>query len=195
MDALFNLIKPHFSKLNNLPNLEIELRLGKFNGKYFDTNVGEASFNKIINSLKQFKGWENIVEVNSTSYFLNDKRMDINEDTQESKTFTKKRLTKIDHILPDQPFDIRFSTAQEIPIDDMDCDEEMDYMRSKERISFIRKNLSIDMTIVTMEPDDHDDESEKFYEVEMEIIDPSLIKNDKELYNIIFKVQCILNTL
>ena len=195
MDNFVQLIKPHFSKVKSLPNLEIELRLGKLNGKYFDTNVGEKVFSKILESLYKYSEWEEIKEINSTSYFIGEKRMDINEDTDERNSFIKKRLTKIDHVIPGQPLDVRFSTAQELPIDELDCDQEMDSMRCKQRKSFIRKNLSIDMTIVSKEPDDPDDESENFYEIELEIIDPQKVKNDKEFYNLIYKVQCILNTL
>ena len=195
MDTFISLINPEFNKHKNLPNLEIELRLGKFHGKKFDTNVGEGNFNKILESLKKFNGWEQVVETNSTSYFLGDRRMDINDDTDEMKTFIKKRVSKFDYIIPNSSLDVRFSAAQEIPIDDMNCDDVMDFMRVKQRTSFIRKNLTIDMTVVTAQPDDPDDESDTFYEIELEIIDPSLVEDDKKFYNIIYKVQCILNTL
>ena len=186
---------PEFTKFKNLPNLEIELRLGKFHGNKFDTNVGELNFNKILDSLKQFDGWGQVVDTNSTSYFLGDKRMDINEDTDSMVTFIKKRIYKFDFVIPNSSLDVRFSAAQEIPITDMDCDDVMDFMRVKQRISFIRKNLSIDMTIVTAQPDDPDDESDTFYEIELEIVDPLLVDSDKTFYNIIYKIQCILNTL
>ena len=195
MDSFIYSITPEFTKFKNLPNLEIELRLGKFHGNKFDTNVGELNFNKILDSLKKFDGWENVLNTNSTSYFLGDKRMDINEDTEEIITFIKKRIYKFDFIIPNSSLDVRFSAAQEIPITDMNCDDVMDFMRVKQRTSFIRKNLSIDMTIVTAQPDDPDDESDTFYEIELEIIDPLLVDNDRTFYNIIYKIQCILNTL
>lgn len=195
MDSFIRSITPEFTKFKNLPNLEIELRLGKFHGNKFDTNVGELNFNKILDSLKQFDGWGQVVDTNSTSYFLGDKRMDINEDTDSMVTFIKKRIYKFDFVIPNSSLDVRFSAAQEIPITDMDCDDVMDFMRVKQRISFIRKNLSIDMTIVTAQPDDPDDESDTFYEIELEIVDPLLVDSDKTFYNIIYKIQCILNTL
>ena len=195
MDSFIKLITPEFTKFKNLPNLEIELRLGKFHGNKFDTNVGEVNFNKILDSLKKFNGWENVIETNSTSYFLGDKRMDIDDDTEDMTTFIKKKKYKNDFVIPNSSLDVRFSAAQEIPITDMDSDSVMDFMRVKKRISFIRKNVSIDMTIVTAQPDDPDDESDMFYEIELEIIDPLLVENDKVFYNIVYKIQCILNTL
>lgn len=195
MNSFIKLITPKFTKFKNLPNLEIELRLGKFHGNKFDTNVGEVNFNKILDSLKKFNGWENVIETNSTSYFLGDKRMDIDDDTEDMTTFIKKKKYKNDFVIPNSSLDVRFSAAQEIPITDMDSDSVMDFMRVKKRISFIRKNVSIDMTIVTAQPDDPDDESDMFYEIELEIIDPLLVENDKVFYNIVYKIQCILNTL
>jgi len=195
MDNLFQLIKPHFVNSQNLPHLEVEFRLGKIHGKYFDTNVGEFAFNKIFDSLENFNGWENVIKSETTSYFVGNRRMDIDETTEETKSIIKKRITKLDHVIPGQPLDVRFSTAQEDPIGDISCEEEMDFMRCKRRTSFIRKNLSIDMTIVTADPDDPDDESENFYEIELEIIDPLEVQSDKLLYNIIFKIQSILNIL
>ncbi len=195
MDNLFQLIKPHFLNSQNLPFLEVEFRLGKINGKHFDTNVGEFTFNKIFESLKNFNGWENVIKSETTSYFVGNRRMDIDENTEETKSFIKKRITKLDHVIPGQPLDVRFSTAREDPIGDLNCEEEMDFMRCKNRTSFIRKNLSIDMTIVTAEPDDLDDESENFYEIELEIIDPKKVKNDVELYNIIYKIFDVLKII
>ena len=179
MDNLFQLVRPHFLSSQNVPHLEVEFRLGKIHGTHFDTNVGEFTFNKILDSLKRFNEWENIIKSETTSYFVGNRRMDIDENTEETKSFIKKRITKIDHVIPSQPLDVRFSTAQEDPIDDINCEEEMEFMRCKVRTSFIRKNLSIDMTIVTAEPDDPDDESENFYEIELEILDPLEVKSDK----------------
>ena len=62
---------------------------------------------------------------------------------QEFINETKKRISKIDYVIPQSSLDVRFSAAQEIPIGDMSCDDVMDFMRVKQRTSFIRKNLSI----------------------------------------------------
>ena len=71
----------------------------------------------------------------------------------------------------------------------------MDSVRYKKRISFIRKNLSIDMTVVTGDPTDLDCEDESQYQIELEIIDPTKVKDDIELYNIIYKIFDILKII
>lgn len=193
MDNLFQNVKPLFNNSKSLPNLEVELRLGKKNGTMFDTDIGEMKFNKIKTALDNFNDWEKVFQTNTTSYFHNSKRMDFDEDTGESKTIIKKRISKYDLILPNEPLDVRFSICQEIPTDGITDDA--DFMRCKSRTSYVRKNLSIDLTIVTGDQEDMDDESENKYEIEFEIIDPSKVTSDKLLYNIIYKIQCILKTL
>ena len=193
MNSIFKTIKPEFFKHQSLPNLEIELRLGKKNGTMFDTNIGEEKFFKIKEALDNFKNWENIVESETSSYFSKGKRLDINEKTEESKTIIKKRIFKSDHILENEPLDVRCSIAIENPTDDFDSEAE--YMRNNKRTSYIRNNLSIDLTIISGDTEYMDDEEEKKYEIEFEIIDPSQVSSDSKLFNIIFKIQCILKTL
>jgi len=196
MDSLYNNAKSIFEQNKSLPNLEVELRLGKKSTNMFDTNVGEQKFMKIKQALDNFKEWEKVETSNVSSYFLKNIRYNVNEDTDESETIMKKKITHFDQILPDQALDVRFAVAQEIPQPEPDFDNvEMDFVRSKCRTSYIRKNISIDLTIVTGQPEDMDDESDNSYEIEIEIIDPTKVTNDKTFYNIIYKVFCILKTL
>lgn len=196
MESLYNNTKSVFKRNQSLPNLEVELRLGKKSTTMFDTNIGEQKFTKIKQALDNFKDWEKVETSNISSYFLKNIRYNVNDDTDESETIAKKKIKHVDQILPGMPLDVRFAVAQEIPQPEPNLDEvEMDFMRCKSRTSYIRKNVSIDMTIVNGQPEDMDDESDNSYEVEIEIIDPSLVKNDKMFYNIIYKVCCILKTL
>ena len=196
MDEIFQVAKQHLKKFKSLPNLEIELRLGKKNGNIFDTNIGHEKYKKIKEALDNFKQWEDINTINTTSYFQKEIRYDYNEDTDEASAIIKKKHAKNDFILKDQPLDVRLSVAQEIPKPDFDAESSvMEYVRNKSRTSYIRKNLSIDLTEVSGDPTDMDDECEISYEVEFEIIDISKIKTENEFYNIIYKVFCILKTL
>ena len=196
MESLYNNAKFIFEQNKSLPNLEVELRLGKKNTSMFDTNIGEQKFLKIKQALDNFNDWEKVETSNISSYFLKNIRYNVNDDTDESETIMKKKIKHFDQVLPGQPLDVRFAVAQEIPQPEPDLDNiEMDFMRCKSRTSYIRKNLSIDLTIVNGQPEDMDDESDNSYEVELEIIDPTKVTNDKTFYNIIYKVFCILKTL
>ena len=194
MENIFQSTKKFFNTSKSLPNLEIEFRLGKKNGNMFDTNIGEEKFNKIKEALENYQDWEEKEETSVSSYFSNEIRYEIDEITEETSTIKKKKISKNDFILQNECLDVRCSISQEIPQPNFVI-EEVDFVRYKKRISYIRKNLSIDLTIVTGDPEDMDDESDSSYEVELEIIDPKKIKNENALYNIIYKIFCILKTL
>lgn len=193
MDTIFKNIQPLFEKYRNETNVEFEMRLGKINSGSFDTDVGEEIFNKILKGLEKYKEWENVKKSTTSVYYKGQLRKSFDEETDESTTVFKKSISKKNFTLSEKPFDMRFSIAKEIPCDG--DDDGADYVRFKNRSSFIRKNLSIDMTIVTGDPDDLDCEDEARYEIELEIIDPTKINNRDELYNIIHKIFDVLKII
>lgn len=191
---LFKCVESQFIKHQNDENIEFEMRLGKINTGSFDTNIGEENFNKILKGLKKFNKWEDVVNTNKSVYYKDNSRTSIDEDTEESVSIFKKNITKKNVNIENKPYDVRFAVSKEIPID-FNEDDDMDSVRNKKRISFIRKNLSIDMTVVTGDPTDLDCEDEAEYQVELEIIDPSKVKNDVELYNIVYKIFDVLKII
>lgn len=192
MQNFFNKCKPTFLKHKNTKHIEFEFRLGKFNGNMFDTNIGKDNFQKILKALQKYQGWEAINESNTTSYYKGKTRMTIDENSESTVTVNKVKIDTVNEILAGKPLDVRFAVSTEEPTT---IDDVMDFVRSKHRRSFVRKNLSIDMTVVTGDPNDLDDESEESYEVELEIIDPKLVNTDTKFYNLLYKVECVMNTL
>lgn len=198
MDTIFKDIQPLFEKYKNETNVEFEMRLGKINTGSFDTDVGEETFNKILRGLGKYKDWEDVNQTSTSVYYKGQTRKSFDEETDNSTTIFKKAISKKNFKIEEKPFDLRFSIAKEIPCEGGgggDEDEGADYVRFKNRRSFIRKNLSIDMTIVTGDPDDLDCEEEARYEIELEIIDPNKINNRDELYNTIYKVFDVLKII
>lgn len=194
MERIHKQVKPIFDQLKSKPNVEFEFRLGKKNTDMFDTNVGKENFEKLLEGLKKFSDWEKVLEQNTSVYYKGDTRMIMDDDTEEMTCMRKTKIKKFDVVLEDQPYDLRFCASNEIPVEPSE-DEVMDYLRVKKRISFVRKNLSIDLTVVTGQPDDLDDEEDETYEVELEILDPKKVTGDNQLFNIIYKIQCLLNIL
>ena len=195
MKDLFLKSKPILDAHRSKKYVEFEMRLGKINNNMFDTNVGRDAFMHILRSLKVYTEWECVKESTTSVYYKGPTRMSINEDTDEVTTVRKKKLQVVDQYLTDRPFDVRFCASEEIPVEDDISDEIMDFVRHKKRISFVRKNLSIDMTVVSGDPDDLDDENEESYEVELEIIDPTTVCDNDTFYNMLFKIECILKTV
>ena len=191
MNEFFEKVGPTFSKFQHEAHVEMELRLGKINRGTFDTNIGQHTFEKILRRLRKYTGWENVKKTSDVAYYKDNIRLTVDEDTDESTQITKNKIGHIDHMLPGKPFDIRFAVAVEKP-----CTQDVDeYVTAKKRVreSFVRKNLSIDMTIVSGNPADLDSEEENSYQVEFEILDPTKIVDNVVLYNLVYKVNDVLD--
>jgi|SRR5210317_52127 hypothetical protein len=178
-------ILPVFDSHKEEEHIEVELRLGKHNGTFFDTNVGKETFDSVLEGLMKYDGWEEIK--NSTcDIFYNDQngiRITMDHETGEQKMIQKINVLKED--FSGSPTDLRFSVAREIPTWG---EYEMDRKRTKTRHSFVRKNLSIDMTISSGDNVDMDSEEECSYQIEFEIVNPTLVSSRDEFFNIVYKV-------
>ncbi len=169
-------------------NVEVEIRFGRRAGSRFDTNVGPETFQKVLRALNKYEGWEAKNHTNSTVYYFEGgKRLTIDEATDEQVGQIKQRVKVDDVELPGQNLDVRLGISTEDPFE-YDGEETSTEQKTKERWSFVRKNLSIDMSIVKGTPEDKDSDEDTTYQIEMEIVRPAEIKNKIELYNILHKV-------
>ena len=198
-----NLIETH----KNKESVEIEIRFGRKAGNKFDTNIGQKTFEKVLRALEKYDGWESKKHTNSTVYYFEGertegsradrrsfKRLSVDEDTDEQVGQVKTRVAVNDVELHDQPLDVRLGISTETPFE-YDGEETSTEQKTKERWSFVRKNLSIDMTIVKGNPDDKDSDEDTTYQIELEIIKPSQIQNKIELFNLLYKVFDILTVV
>jgi hypothetical protein len=190
-------IEPIFNKYKDDEHVEMEMRLGKYNGKFFDTNIGEKMYINLMKGLNKYDGWERI-ETSQTEVFYREKdnlRITIDESTNEETVIRKERVHVEDFKqLEGTPFDIRFCVSKELPIEH-DYDSEMDCKKTKTRTSYIRKNLSIDMTSISGGTQDMDSEDPFTYQVEFEIIKPKNVEDKDTLFNIIHKIKDLFNIL
>jgi hypothetical protein len=194
--SIFEKVKPVFEKYKNDEHIEFEVRIGKFNSGTFDTDVGAQRFNSILDGLRKYDGWERVMNTAEEVFYResDNLRISIDENTAEEKIVKKLRVHNEDFKkLGNAPYDIRFSVSTETPVEDYEG--EMDKKKTKRRLSFIRKNLSIDMTVVTGDMEDMDTEDPNVYQIEMEIVNPKLVKDDNELFNILHKVKDLFNIL
>jgi hypothetical protein len=178
-------ILPSFEALKAEENIEVEIRLGKHNGSLFDTNVGKETWERVLKGLKNYDGWESTNYTESDVYYNDNSNVRItsNEDTGEQTMIQKISVVKEDFKC--DPLDVRMCIAREIPTSG---EYEMDRKRTKTRHSFVRKNLSIDMTISSGDNVDMDSEEEASYQIELEIVKPGEVDSVYKLFNIINKV-------
>lgn len=178
-------ILPIFEAYKNEEDIEVEIRLGKHNGSLFDTNVGKDTWKRVLDGLKKYDGWESVKMTTADVYYndANNIRITCDEDSGEQTMIQKISVIKNDS--KRDPLDVRFCVAREIPTSG---EYEMDRKRTKTRHSFVRKNLSIDMTISSGDNVDMDSEEEAMYQIEMEIIKPTDVDSIYKLQNILQKI-------
>lgn len=89
-----DIIEPIFNKYKDDEHVEMEMRLGKYNGKFFDTNIGEKMYISLMKGLNKYDGWERI-ETSQTEVFYREKdnlRITIDESTNEETVIRKERV-------------------------------------------------------------------------------------------------------
>jgi hypothetical protein len=195
--AICDSIKPLVDKYKDEEYIEMELRLGKYNGTFFDTNVGKDTFDKYLAGLYKYTGWESINAATTEVYHrAEDKTRLTIDDKSGEETFIKKERVRVEDFkqVENAPFDIRFGISRETPIED-NGNSTFDSKKVRHRTSFIRKNLSIDMTVSTGTVDDMDAEESTVFQVEFEIIDPRKVNDNDTLFNITHKVKDFFNML
>ena len=177
---------PVFETHKNEEHIEVEMRLGKHNGSFFDTNVGKETFERVLEGLRKYDGWEK-TENSELDVYYNDAngiRLSVNKDTGDNGNMIQK-INVLKEDFNGIPLDVRFSVSREIPTWG---EYEMDRVRTKTRHSFVRKNLSIDMTISSGDNADMDSEEECSYQIEFEIVKPGDVATRDEFFNIVHKV-------
>ena len=189
---LFDAWEPIIRKHKSLPNVEIEFRLGRPGKSSFDTNVGKETFAKVFKALMTYQMWDTSRHSKATVYYFDkSRRLTVDEESDEQDGCVKTRVCINDFKLDNSHYDVRLGISTEAPWE-YDGEEVSSEQKDKERWSFIRKNLSIDMTVVKGTPDDMDADDDTSYQIELEIINPSELSSDTEIFNILYKVFDVL---
>jgi hypothetical protein len=196
MTALFAAWENTIDEYKDQPNVEIEIRLGKVNRGKFDTNVGQATFEKVLRRLRKYEGWESANESQSTVYMdtAAGKRVVMNDITDEMESCViKRRVLVNDQVLDGFPVDARLGISSEVPYDrEADTEENFTRVKKRKRYSFVRKGLSIDLSEVSGDADDKDSEEATEYQIELEILNPPVNAAERhQVFNIVYKISDI----
>jgi len=150
---------PIINMHKNTPGTEIEIRFGRAGRGGFDTNVGQQTFKKVLGALERYTEWETKKHTKSTVYYFEEpgtesrpdrrsyKRLTVDDETDEQVGHIKKRVKVDDFVLDGKPLDVRLGVSTEEPFE-YDGEETSTEQKAKERWSFVRKNLSIDLSII-----------------------------------------------
>ena len=185
IQAIIDKVLPIFEAHKNEGDIEVEIRLGKHNGSLFDTNVGKDTWKRVLKGLKKYNGWESVKMSTSDVYYNDNNNVRITSDEESCEQTMIQKISVIKQDFKCEPLDVRFCVAREIPTSG---EYEMDRKRTKTRHSFVRKNLSIDMTISSGDNADMDSEEEASYQIELEIMKPDAVDDIYKFQNILQKV-------
>ena len=185
IQAIIDKVLPIFEAHKNEGDIEVEIRLGKHNGSLFDTNVGKDTWKRVLKGLKKYDGWESVKMSTSDVYYSDSNNIRITSDEESGEQTMIQKISVIKEDFKCDPLDVRFCVAREIPTSG---EYEMDRKRTKTRHSFVRKNLSIDMTISSGDNADMDSEEEANYQIELEIMKPEAVDDIYKFQNILQKV-------
>lgn len=196
METLYPKINEVILRYKDEPNIEIEFRLGKLNRGSFDTNVGPEIYQQVMQGLMLYQGWESTKVSNDQIFYgENGRRAVTNMDTDDTVRIIKTKVAKVDHVCEGRPLDVRLGISTEVKQSDEDDNDVYDKVKQRTRYSFVRKNLSIDVSMIKGSPDDLDCDEDIQYQVELEIINPALIRDDYTLYPLVNKVFDLMNVI
>jgi len=168
---------------DNFP--EFEFRLGTVNNAtgIFDSNIDEESFGRVLHRLKKFDGWEMVTK--STSNVFQSDRVRMEEDCESGMRtcVTKVKKEQMTMGAWTAPFAVRYCVSEEIPVA-----PPARFVRSfsKERESFVRKGVQIDMTV--KRDLDVDSEFPTQRQIEVEIVDRSIFQDENLSTNAFHKI-------
>ena len=192
MDAVYDAFKPSFTTHHNKKHIEVEFRLGKINGNRFDPDIGKKPFDCVMEFLGQYKGWESVENSEYDVYNGPENFRTLIDESKGTRTsMIKKKLINKNFKTSGLAYDVRMSIATENPKDETG-EEVYETIFHKNRRSFVRKGLRIDMTKTSGEADDIDAENATSYQVELEIIDPNGTNDRTQLRNHVQKIGDIL---
>jgi hypothetical protein len=170
-------------------HVEIEFRLGRKNREMFDPNVGEDTFRRVQQRLQKYTGWEKVQAIQDEVYYWpNNTRCVYNDRTGTSVCIRKEKMIVTD--MTSVPLDVRMAVSKEIPVP-QPHDEAIRNVTRK-RTSYIRKNVSIDLTEVQGSTGDIDDERKTVYQIEIEILNPTSLTSIFDVYTILWKISDVL---
>lgn len=172
-------------------NVEIEFRLGRKTAQKFDTNIGRQTFDRLMHALKKYDGWESVSEGTYSVYYgRENRRITVDEKTDEAVSIRKTKCAQMDFGLEHHPFDVRLGISLEVPYEHDGA--EMEAVKLKKRWSFVRKNLSIDLTELKGDPEDKDNDEDVTWHAELEIVDPKNIGDRDSLFALMYKIFNVL---
>lgn len=155
-----------------LEHVEVEVRLGRVNGKRFNSGVNKSIFSKISNGLQSYTNWDKTEFCRST--VLNFDKIDntirciseIKDGETSVRYISKQKVCILDFTSVSTCCDIRMCVSLEIPVTARPRLDDATRRVVRDRISYTLGKWRYDLTTVT------DIQGQEEYQVEIELVDP-----------------------
>lgn len=183
LEPAIKVLEKLIEKYKKVPNIEIEIKLGRIDDKFMTGIHSEIFYNKIKTTLDSYSGWDSINHENIVDYIKDSYRK--NGDT----IIHKKKLESATFNFKGTPYDFRISVSTETPCNLNSFKHSL--IRRKNRTSYVYKECKLELTKVEEENNDEIVENEEF---EVELI--KLNSNTSDLYrahSAILKIRDIIN--
>jgi hypothetical protein len=153
--------------------------------------MGKDTYEKVYRRLMRYNEWDAVKHQKALVYHGSRKGLRIvyDEDTDEQTVISKYNVANMDKTLDGQKYDLRVAVSIENPATYDTEKDRFPIVKKRIRTSFIRKGLSIDLSIV--ENEDKDSENPLVYRLELEILDPKIL-NDITFANHYQKIYDVL---
>lgn len=161
-----------YCKNLRLDDVELEVRLGRCNGRNFDASVSQRTFAMLSESFQQYTKWDAVNnETSSVAYFeTRDDSLRAVTDAAGTRYISKQRVCISDFYVENGAYDFRIAASLEIAVNDRPSIESSTRRVTRDRVSYSLGNWRYDLTIVTTESND------VTYQVEIELIDPVAVQ-------------------
>lgn len=166
-------VKEMLEKYKNLPNIEVEGRLGIYDNETnrFDTNIGEEYYDSIKDLLESCNKWDKVNDINVTDYFNDKLRLTVDNKTAQQCCIEKKKLASFTFVNENCPLDFRISISKEDPVrvEKFPTKGRQNMkQREKSRKQHTFKEFSYDLTKVSTK--NKNKTAEEYFEYEVESI-------------------------
>lgn len=183
LEPAIKVLEGLIKKYKNVKNVEIEIKLGRIDGKFITGIHSETFYDKIKTALDSYTGWDSYNQENTVDYIHDSYRKTGNN------IIHKERLESVNFNFKGTPYDFRICVSTETP-SSLKCFKHS-FIRRKNRVSYIYKECKLDLTKVEEENSDEIVENEEF---EVELI--KLKSNTSDLYrahSALLKIRDIIN--
>lgn len=157
-----------YAKNLRLDDVEVEVRLGRVQERFFETGVSLRSFQKLMSALQDYPDWDEQSSRRETVIYFetrDDSLRAIMQSDGSMQYMSKQKAFTSDYTINNAPYDLRLSASIEMPVADRPALETSTRRVVRDRVSYTLGKWRYDLSTVTPEGG-----GSSVYHVEIELV-------------------------